>query len=50
LEHVRREANKVADSLANEGVKNKHTDLYYWWEEIIDDRLKEGCSSRAISN
>jgi len=50
LVHVRREANKVADLIANEGVRNKHSDLSYWWEEITNDKLKEGCSSRAFSD
>lgn len=50
LVHVRREANKVADWLANDGVRNKHIDLCCWWEEVMDDRLKKECSSQALSN
>lgn len=50
LVDVRREANKVADWLANEGVRNKHINLCYWWEEVMDDRMMEECSSRALSN
>ena len=48
LVHVGREANKVADWLANEGVRNKHIDLCYWWEEITDVNMKEECSSQAL--
>lgn len=46
--HVCREANKVADWLANEGVRNKLTDWCCWWEEVTDDRMKEECSSWAL--
>lgn len=50
LVHVHREANKMTDWLANEGVQNKNIDLCCWWEEITDGKLKEGCSSRALSH
>lgn len=50
LVHDRKEANKVADQLANEGVRNKHIDLCCRWEEVTDDKMKEECSSQALSD
>lgn len=46
--HVRREANKIDDCLANEGVSNPSSSLDSSWENILDETLKQRCHSLAL--
>eukprot|EP00253_Pinus_taeda_P032242 PITA_32242 len=48
--HVRREANSVANWLANEGVRCKRDNMCCKWEEVPNSEMWEDCTSRALTD
>lgn len=48
--HVRRTANKLADSLANQGVNNADCGMAKKWQEIPQNRLKFLCEEQATKD
>jgi len=45
--HVRRDANRVADWLANEGVRCARYNRCCLWESVPTEQLREGCYTLA---
>lgn len=50
FKHVRREANKLADTLANQGVINSECRFEMKWQEMTQGRVKYLCEEQAAED